>query len=113
RSIASGVIVVDAAGTVTRWNKAAEEMWGINESDASGLPYAILLERFGLPLAETGRLQELMEAVSTTGRPAQLYNLSLHPRKKPEIVVSILMSPLIDRQGIRQGVVQTMEDVTR
>ena len=113
RSIASGVFVVDASGTVTRWNKAAEEMWGISESDASGLPYATLLERFGLPTAETGRLQELMEAVSSTGRPAQLYNLGLHPRRKPEIVVSILMSPLIDRQGNRQGVVQTMEDVTR
>ena len=113
RSIASSVLVVDASGQIVRWNKAFEEMWGLPESEGTSLTYAGLLTRIILPSDESAHLKKLMEEVIAMGDPRQLYKLVLHPKKRPEVIVNVLISPLIDREGRRLGVVQTMEDVTR
>ncbi len=113
RSILTSVVVVDTARIVTRWNKAAEEFWGISEDATRGVPYATLVEQFGLPSDESRKLIRLMDRAIETGRPDQAYKLTLHPKRRREMVVNVFESALIDRQGERQGAVQIMEDVTR
>ncbi|MCC6730413.1 MAG: GAF domain-containing protein [Chthonomonadales bacterium] len=112
RSIAASVVVVDAGGRVIRWNKASEEMWGVAEEKATGDGYSRLVDRFDLPIDEAQRVRALMRQVVTTGKPALLHNLVLHPRGQ-ETSFNVLLSPLIDRRGHLQGAVQIMEDVTR
>ena len=112
RSIGMTVAVVDAAGVVTRWNRAAEEMWGISDTEATHLSYAGLVERFGLPEAEAANLIDWMEDVRSTGHARQRYKVTLHPRRRGQVVTNLLFSPLIDRYGERQGIILIIEDVT-
>jgi PAS domain S-box-containing protein len=111
RSIAASVVVVDAGGQVTRWNKAAEEMWGIPEETATQFTFARLVGEFGLPPEESERLLALMKQVNETEHPCQRLRFLLHPRRR-EIYVNLLISPLLDRQGEQQGAVVMIEDVT-
>jgi len=113
RSIASSVVVTDDSGRVTRWNKASEEMWGLPEEEALGLRYSEVIQRFGLPPDACADLLLRMEQVRQTGRPSHAYKLALHSASQPSRIVNALFSPLVDRQGERQGVIQIMEDVTR
>ncbi len=113
RSIAAAVVVVDTEGNVTRWNRASEEMWGIREDHATRKPYRTLLDELALPEDEASHLQQLVRQVIDTGRSYQGFKIALHPRKKGEIVVNVLVSPLLERGGQRQGAVQIMEDMTR
>lgn len=112
RSIGMTVVVMDANGAVARWNRAAEEMWGIADREATRLTYAELVGRFGLPTSETETMATWMEDVRETGHPRQHYKVVLHPRRRGEVVTNLLFSPLIDRQGERQGVILIIEDVT-
>lgn len=112
RSIAASVVVVDAAGRVTRWNKASEVMWGVSEERATQSVFEQLVEEYGLPPEEADRLKALVRTVPETGRPYQGYKIALHPHRRGEMVVNVLLSPLVDQQGERQGVVLIMEDVT-
>lgn len=112
RSIAASVVVVDAGGRVTRWNKASEEMWGVSEEEAIGLSYPELCFRLGLPPEDVAQLHAHLRQVIQTGRPYQGYRTALHPRQRGRIVVNVLLSPLTNRHGENQGVVQIMEDVT-
>jgi PAS domain S-box-containing protein len=112
RSIGMTVVVVDANGIVTRWNRAGEEMWGISDREATDKPYAEVVERFRLPEAEASNLVSWMEDVRSTGHPRQRYKVTLHSQRRGQVVVNLLFSPLIDRHGERQGVVLIIEDVT-
>jgi PAS domain S-box-containing protein len=112
RSIAASVVVVDAGGRVTRWNKASEEMWGISEEEAMGLSYVEISFRLGLSPEDVAQLQMHMQQVLQTGRPYQGYRMALHPHQRGELFVNVLLSPLTNRHGENQGVVQIMEDVT-
>lgn len=112
RSIGMTVVVVDANGIVTRWNRAGEEMWGISDREATERPYAEVIERFRLPEAEAANLVSWMEDVRETGHPKQRYKVMLHSQRRGQVVVNLLFTPLIDRHGERQGVVLIIEDVT-
>ena len=113
RSIAASVIVLDAEGNVTRWNKASEEMWGVAERDAVDRPFGELLRTIGLPADEAAAFEAMRDQVMTSGRPHQAYKLLVHPRPGAELYVNLLISPVTDRVGERLGIVQIMEDATR
>ncbi len=112
RSIGLTVVVVDASGQVTRWNRAAEEMWGITDREATQCTYEQLIQEFGLPEAEADNMLTWMAEVRETGHARQRYKVALHPRRKGAVTTNMLLSPLIDRQGERQGVILIIEDVT-
>jgi PAS domain S-box-containing protein len=112
RSIAATVVVVDAQDRIARWSEATEELWGIPEEEATGLSFADLVQRFELPPDEVDQLLVLRQHVRESGRPYQMFKVALHPQRRGETYVNILLSPLIDRQGERQGVVLVIEDVT-
>jgi len=112
RSIGLTVVVVDASGTVTRWNRAAEEMWGISDREATRCTYAELIGEFDLPEDETNNMLAWMAEVRETGHARQRYKVVLHPRRRGVVTTNLLLSPLIDRQGERQGVILIIEDVT-
>lgn len=112
RSIATAVAVVDASGRITRWNDAAAALWGIPEQEALFQYYNALARRLKLPPPEVDRLTRAMDQVRETGRPVSEYNLRLHPEGRPECCVNMVVSPLTDRLGHRQGAVQATEDIT-
>ncbi len=112
RSIDASVIVVDAAGRVTRWNKAAEELWGLAEPVTYHRTYDEVVDLFRLPSGEAETLRTLMGRALDTGEAQHAHRLALHPTGRPEMSVNVLLSPVIDRQGLRQGAVQVTEDVT-
>jgi PAS domain S-box-containing protein len=113
RSIAAAVVVVDQSGMVTRWNNAAEELWGVPEELATRLPYPTLVGHFGLPSDQEARLIGLMRTVQATGSAHLEYRFQAEPHGRPTLYLNVMIAPLIDRQGVRQGAVQVMEDVTR
>jgi PAS domain S-box-containing protein len=112
RSIAATVVVVDAQDRIARWNEASEELWGIREEEVTGLSFTDLIRRFELPAEEVEQLLAMRRQVRETGRPYPMFKMPLHPRGRDETYVNVLLSPLIDRQGERQGVVLVIEDVT-
>lgn len=112
RSIAASVVVVDADGRVTRWNRPSEEMWGVPETEALGRIYSELLLEMDLPQEEADRLLSLVRRVGEDGRPYQGFKIGLHPKSREELTVNVLISPLTERDGRRHGVVQIVEDVT-
>lgn len=107
------MVVVDAEGRILRWNKASEEMWGISDEAAAGQSYAHLIGGLGMPPEEAERLEALVRQVNETVTPYQAFKVAMRTRRRGETFANILLSPLIDRQGERQGVVLIMEDVTR
>lgn len=113
RSIAAAVIVIDAEWHVTRWNQAAEALWGIRESDAAGHRWSDMLASLRLPESECHQLTDRMRQVQEEGEIYQGYKTSLHPEGRPEIQMNLLISPLTDRTGERQGLVLILEDLTR
>ncbi len=112
RSIAAAVIVVDSDGSVTRWNDAARDLLGAAQSGEK-LTYADLAARLTPLEDERSKLRGLVERVGASGAPERLHRLALHPRDHAAMVVDVLVSPLVDRQGNRLGVVQVIEDLTR
>lgn len=112
RSIATAVTVVDAQGRVTRWNDAAAALWGIPEQEALEQDYDALVHRLGLPPSEVDQLVRAMAKVRETGEAVREYKLLLHPEGRPECCVNMVVSPLTDRRGNRQGAVQAAEDIT-
>lgn len=112
RSIDASVTVVDAAGYVTRWNKASEDLWGLPEHQTIHRRYDEIVSEFGLPRDEQETLAGLMARALETGDAQHAYRMALHPEGKSDLSVNVLLSPVIDRQGQRQGAVQVIEDVT-
>lgn len=113
RSIGMAVVVVDGSGAVARLNEAAQALWGLAEQETKGLSYQRLIERLNLAGAETDKLQRQVTQVRESGEPLQEYKVNLHPRRRGQIVVNIVISPLVDRTGEQEGVVLLLEDVTR
>ncbi len=112
RSMAGAVVVVDAQGRITRWNKAAMEMWRVPEDLAVGRTYGDLVGGFGLLPGEADTLNDLMEQVLSTGKPSAKHTVSLHLPARGATYLNVLTSPLTDQQGDRYGAVQILEDMT-
>lgn len=114
RSVTLAVVVIDPAGRVTRWNQAADVVLGLRESEAVGYHYEECIGKFTIPPEEAALMKEWMRLVNETGEPLQKYRVRFHPAGgAQEIIAHFLLSPLIDRHGVRQGTILIVEDITR
>lgn len=106
QGIGSGVITLDANGTVMGANRAAAAVLGASEADAlTGLPAAALL----MPVGE--QLTAAMDAVRA-GEGTQTFQAETALGSKSEMVLQVSVSPLIGRAGGPQGTVIVVDDLT-
>jgi PAS domain S-box-containing protein len=113
RSIGLAAVVIDGSGRVARLNGAAQHVWGVEEVEVKGSTYHRLIDRLNMPPAETEMMQQRVAQVRESGSSLQEYKVVLHPRRRGELIVNFLISPLLDRAGEQEGVVLLLEDVTR
>ncbi|MHC1729635.1 MAG: PAS domain S-box protein [Syntrophobacteraceae bacterium] len=114
-------LVVDLQGKVIAWNKAIEEMTGVqkeailgNSKDhlavaIYGRPRPILLD---LVLQDDRRLLDLYDHVERRGNAlyTEIYvQGALHRRSR---YISAIASPLYDRNGSKIGAIQSIRDIT-
>jgi PAS domain S-box-containing protein len=111
RSMAAAVLVVDNDGRVIRWNQAYEDMWDLKSIEPSE-HYKSLFLQFHLPEKESENLCKLLGDCLSSGEAHPEYNMELHPEGGNTFFINLLLNPLIDRQGERQGAVMLLEDVT-
>jgi two-component system, chemotaxis family, CheB/CheR fusion protein len=107
RSLGSAVIVVDSDLTVRMWGPGGEDLWGLRQDEAVGLPLPSL--DIGLPVmsmvprlrsvlaSTTGDQSSLIEAVNRRGRPVQL---------------RLNCTVLRDEGGAAQGVILVMNEAS-
>ncbi len=105
-SLSSGVLVVDADGVVTHFNRCAEKMTGIPAQEAIGSQYRELMGRqIADELTPLGTL-------STGTGVAQLEKTIIN-RRGEKITVGCSISPLINRNGQMAGAVEIFMDLSR
>jgi adenylate cyclase len=100
-SVASGLITLDVNDTITGWNRAAEQITGIDYSSAVGKPLCVMLPHM---TDHTDHIQRVREAGAQESVELEL-NLNGSGRR----YWSIVMSPL---RGYAGSVVLVLDDLT-
>ena len=101
--IVDGVIVVDAGGKVLIWNRAAEELTGINAADALGKNITVVL-------AENPAVVSQVEKTFSSGRSYSDYEAEIAVKHGPAHPAGIVTSVLTDSSGTPTGVILTIRD---
>src|SRR6185369_8003360 len=111
RSIGDGVIATDSHGTVTMFNRAAEEMSGWSEDKAIGRP---IDQVFHIINEETRKAAVIPVAeVLETGKAVGLANHTvLIARDGRELAIADSCAPIHGRGGERRGAVLVFRDVS-
>ncbi|MGO9872160.1 MAG: PAS domain-containing protein, partial [Acidimicrobiia bacterium] len=99
------VIVTDRAGSVVRWNNAADDLYGWTEDDVVGRPVLDVVRAIDQDRA--GHLLSIMRS----GESWQ-GDLTFERRDGSPLRVFVIDRPVIDEQGNVVGVVSVSEDVT-
>ncbi len=105
-SLSSGVLVVNAGGMVTLFNRCAAEMTGIPVDEAVGKPYRwVMGDDLPDELTPIGTL--------ATGRGVSQVERTLVGRNGEKIAVGYSISPLVNRRGDMTGAVEIFMDLRR
>lgn len=112
-SIAAGVITLDSEGSVLTWNKAAEQIVGLQDHEVVGCPYVDVVSRLGITSDDKASLTSIVETVLQTGETYQAYKLGVHPVDADMLHLNLSASQLVNSSGERLGLVIIFEDVTR
>jgi two-component system, NtrC family, nitrogen regulation sensor histidine kinase NtrY len=104
-NITAGVIAVDPAGTITTWNKAAEEMLGVRAASVLGKNQEELFRG--------GQLQELRDILENVkGRESVERQIKI-PLPDQLLTVVVTAATLRDDDGKTLGVMIFIEDITQ
>jgi two-component system, NtrC family, nitrogen regulation sensor histidine kinase NtrY len=104
-NITAGVIAVDPAGTLTTWNKAAEEMLGVRAASVLGKNQEELFRG--------GQLQELRDILENVkGRESVERQIKI-PLPDQLLTVVVTAATLRDDDGKTLGVMIFIEDITQ
>lgn len=100
-----GIVALDREGTVTLWNKTAENMFGWRGDEVIGRPY---------PLVSSLQSTEVRENMETALQGRVLTDVeTLRPRKNGELLdVSLSLSPLRASSGEINGIIVISADIT-
>lgn len=104
-SVSDGVIALDHDGRLILMNPAAEELSGLSRRMAEGKPFSDLFR-------EEPQLLELVAKATTTGMSVSDHENIVLRRAVPPIPVSVSLSPLLNRNGARLGMIVVMRDLT-
>ncbi|HLY08782.1 MAG TPA: PAS domain S-box protein, partial [Planctomycetota bacterium] len=105
-SSVDAILVVSPEGTILRWNRAAERLYGYSEEEARGKPISILI-----PDARRLQEQALLSRV-VQGERIDHYE-TVRQRKSGSLVdVSLTISPVKNREGQIIAVSKTAREVT-
>ncbi|HEX3012302.1 MAG TPA: ATP-binding protein [Syntrophomonadaceae bacterium] len=106
-SIATAVIVTDAEGYVYRFNKAAEQMFGLNKDEVLGTKYY-----HNMAAVEENRIQRRFNHVLRTGDTFCGQDVSFSMRDGHQVILNPHVSVLRDKDGNHIGIIMLVEDVT-
>ena len=105
-SSANTIIGMDLDGTITNWNKGAENMFGYSAKEMIGRSVSALV-----PEHLEDDLEWMMEEIKA-GRSIKNYETVRITKDQTIIPVSIFMSPIIDHDGIIIGASTIANDIT-
>jgi two-component system nitrogen regulation sensor histidine kinase GlnL len=101
--IVDGVVVTDDRGRIIVWNRAAEEITGIEADDAAG-------GDFRMVLADNPAVVTQIEKTLATGRSYSDYEAMLAVKHRQPFPVGLVTTVLPDREGNPLGVILTVRD---
>ena len=111
RSIADGVISIDASGDVTFINPVAQRLTGYSSQDALGKPVDEIMTLRDVSSHEP-LLNPALYALEVKRPVAMSYNATLVSRHKQVFRVEDTASPIIDDDGNITGAVMVFQDVS-
>lgn len=111
RSIADGVISIDAKGDVTFINPVAQRLTGYNTQEALGKPIDEVMNLRDASNQES-LLNPALYALEVKRPVAMSYNATLISRHKEIFRVEDSASPIIDDEGNISGAVMVFQDVS-
>ena len=104
-NITAGVIAVDPAGTITTWNKAAEEMLGVRAAGVLGKNQEELFRE--------GQLQEMRDILENVKDRESVERQIKIPLPDQLLTVVVTAATLRDDDGKTLGVMIFIEDITQ
>jgi two-component system nitrogen regulation sensor histidine kinase GlnL len=104
-SVGDGVMALDSDGRVILMNPAAEELSGTSRRMAALVPFVDIFRGEAL-------LLELVAKATATGMSVSDHENILLRRSGHPCPVSVTVSPLLDRNGLRLGTIVVMRDLT-
>jgi two-component system nitrogen regulation sensor histidine kinase NtrY len=104
-NIAAGVVAVNPAGTITTWNKAAEQMLGMAADKALGNSYVEVFRSESLQV-----MREIVESVE--GRESVERDIKI-PLPDRLLTAVVSAATLKDDEGKALGVLVFLEDITQ
>ncbi|MBC2733987.1 MAG: sigma 54-interacting transcriptional regulator [Desulfobacteraceae bacterium] len=107
RSIKDGIVTVTENMTVMEINEAAAGICGISQRSVSDKPIAAVLGDCG------GDCLKALHQTLKTQKSAHLHHIECRARRRPGQVISVCVSPLLNRQNKFAGGVMVLRDETR
>jgi two-component system CheB/CheR fusion protein len=104
-SLQTGVAVLDQTLSVQLWNRRAEDLWGLRDSEVIGKPFLVL--DIGLPVSQ---LQALVHG-GLSGNQARTQVVEATTRRGRRVQCRVTATPLLAAEGAVGGVVLLMEEL--
>ncbi len=112
-SIADGVVAIDQQGAIQLINPSAQDMLGWPKQDTIGLDYKSVVQltnQKGEPIPDNF---SPIRQVMVSNRPVTNDNLTLVTKSGKKLLVSLVVSPVIGRDGQASGAIAVFRDITR
>ena len=112
RSIAAGVLTLDKNGAIVTWNRRAEEITHLSESEIVGKHYRDFVRLLRVNDAVQDETADMIALTAQTGRIFTRNQLRCHTPDDAEVFVNLSASQLKSEAGEYLGVVVVFEDIT-
>lgn len=113
RSIDNGLISTGADGRVVQINRSAQQMLRRDLASVRGQSLTKLIASLGLPQSEQDAILSFIQHVEETGENIELHQFLIHLPEREPTWLKLALSPLLDHDGDREGIVIVFDDVTQ
>ena len=114
RSIADGVVTLDAGKRIASWNQGAQAIMGYTAQEAIGKLCSEVFHELGAdgePICNTKGCP--FEEIGRTRQPRLPHEVSSIHRNGQQVAINMSSAPLFDGKGEFQGIVRIFRDVSR